>query len=178
MAHRAQRRFCDEVRSRFPAFFQNTHVLEVGSLIVNGSIRDAFANCRYVGLDCRPGPGVDAVGLAHEFIGSDDEFDVVCALETFEHDPFAPRSIANMLRLLRPGGLFFMTCAGEGRAEHGTRRTGAEFGPHPEFYRNVSPRQFVGWMLSAGCELDELLVRRNRSPADLYAWAVKSAQPG
>lgn len=174
MAHCAQRRFCEEVRRRFPAYFRDTQVLEVGSLIVNGSIRDAFVDCRYVGLDCRAGPGVDEVGLAHEYAGRDGEFDVVCALETYEHDPYAARSIANMLRVLRPGGLFFMTCAGEGRPEHGTRPTGGEYGPLPCFYRNVSLHEFVNWMQGSGCALEELYVRRNRRPADLYAWAVKS----
>jgi SAM-dependent methyltransferase len=174
MAHRAQRQFCEEVRRRFPDAFRNAHVLEVGSLDINGSIRNAFVDCRHVGLDCRPGPGVDVVGLAHDYPGRDGEFDVVCALETFEHDPYAPQTVANMLRLLRPGGLFLMTCAGEGRPEHGTPRTGAEYGPLPAFYRNVGLPEFIGWMTSTGCELEELHVRRNRRPADLYAWAVKS----
>jgi SAM-dependent methyltransferase len=175
MAHREQRRFCEEVRERFPPRFRGSDVLEVGSLIVNGTIRDLFADCRYVGLDCRPGPGVDVLSLAHEYMAADGTFDVVCALETFEHDPHAVATIANMLRLLRPGGLFFMTCAGEGRAEHGTSRTGSAYGPETDFYRNVSLSEFSKWMVAAQCPLEELHVRRCRRPCDLYAWAIKSA---
>lgn len=174
MAHREQRRFCEEVRARFPERFRGTAVLEVGALNVNGTVRDLFADGRYVGLDCRPGPGVDVVALAHEYAAPDGAFDVVCALETFEHDPHAPATIRNMLRVLRPGGLFFMTCAGEGRPEHGTSRTGPVFGPAADFYRNVSLGEFCDWLDAAGCRLDELHVRRCRRPCDLYAWAVKA----
>jgi SAM-dependent methyltransferase len=175
MAHREQRRFCEEVRARFPERFRGSAVLEVGSLNVNGTIRDLFAGCRYVGLDCSPGAGVDVVAVAHEYMAADGVFDVVCAVETFEHDPHAAATVGNMLRMLRPGGLFFMTCAGEGRAEHGTARTGPVYGPEADFYRNVRLSEFCAWLAAAGYSLDELHVRRCRRPCDLYAWAIKSA---
>ena len=78
-----------------------------------------------------------------------------------------------MLQLLRPGGLFFMTCAGEGRQEHGTTRTGSRYGPEPEFYRNVSLRQFSDWLRNTGAPLSEIHLRRNHAASDLYCWAVK-----
>lgn len=174
MAHRAQREFCQEVKRRFPDRFLRARVLEVGALNVNGTIRDLFEDCRYVGLDCRDGPGVDVVCLAHEYREPDAAFDVVCALETFEHDPHAPQTISNLLRMLRPGGLFLMTCAGVGRPEHGTARTGGGMGPHPDFYRNVSPGEFCRWLLDTDVALDELHIRRRAHPCDLYAWAIKS----
>lgn len=174
MAHDAQREFCREVQRRFGQYFGAARVLEVGSLDVNGSVRELFQECTYVGIDCRPGPGVDVVCLGHEYAGQPGSFDVACALETFEHDPHAPRTLAHMLGLLRSGGLFVMTCAAEGRGEHGTRRTGDVYGPDAEFYRNVSLRQFQGWLAESGCELDELYLRHNRAAQDLYCYALKS----
>lgn len=177
MAHDAQREFCRQVKARFPEFFRGTRVLEVGSLDVNGSVRGEFEGCEYVGLDCRSGPGVDVVSLAHEYGAAPGSFDVVCALETFEHDPHAPRTLAHMLRLLRSGGLLFMTCASEGRSEHGTRRTGELYGPQDDFYRNVGLWQFQGWLAESGCELLELYLRRNLAACDLYAYAIKQTGP-
>jgi SAM-dependent methyltransferase len=169
----AQRAFCREVKERFPEFFHNSRVLEIGSRNINGSVREGFAACEYVGVDCHPGPAVDVVCLGHEYPGEPESFDVVCSAETLEHDPHAARTIAHMLRLLRPGGLLFMTCAGTGRAEHGTIRTGESYGPDAGFYRNVTVAEFLRWLLAAEFDLRELHVRRNPAAHDLYCYCIK-----
>ena len=43
-------------------------------------------------------------------------FDVVISCECFEHNPYWRETFLNMTRVLRPGGLFVLTCATTGRA--------------------------------------------------------------
>lgn len=174
MAHREQRAFCRKVKRLFPQYFKNSRVLEIGSRNVNGSLRELFADCEYIGVDCVDGDGVDIVCLAHEFRDKPESFDVVCAAETFEHDPFAGRSVQTMLAHLRPKGLFFMTCASSGRKEHGTIRQGEDYGPNPEFYRNVEMNRFVQWLLATDYSLQDLHLEYRQHPGDLYCYAIKN----
>ena len=174
MAHRAQQKFCERVKSLFPEKFRNSRVLEVGSRNVNGSIRRLFSGCKYVGLDAVKGVDVDVVCLGHEYNEADSSFDVVCSVECFEHDPYAKETIHNMLRILKPGGLFFMSCAGVGRPEHGTEKTGESYGPHSSFYRNVSLNEMVSWMTSSSSDLSVLHVERSSAPEDLYCFGIKN----
>ncbi len=176
MAHPAQEQFCLEVKQRFPQAFCGRRVLEIGAKNVNGSFRGEFIDCDDIGVDCEAGNGVDVVCLAHEYAAEPDSFDTVYSTETFEHDPYAERTIARMLRLLKPGGLLFGTCAGEGRPEHGTQRTGKRYGPEADFYRNVSVRQFLEWLAASGEAVQEIHVRHNPDVHDLYFYAVKAGR--
>ena len=56
-----------EMRRQYPEAFVCDSVLECGSYNVNGSVRGLFVAREYVGLDWRPGPGVDVVSLVHEY---------------------------------------------------------------------------------------------------------------
>jgi len=174
MAHRAQRLFCSQVKKQFPEFFRNVRVLEVGSRNVNGSIRELFEECDYIGIDIEPGKGVDTVCPGHDYRDEPGALDVVCSAETFEHDPYADLTIQNMIRLLRSGGLLFMTCAGEGRKEHGTAKTGTNYGPDPNFYRNVSIQQFLEWAQIESGTFNELHLQYNPQHKDLYFWGLKA----
>lgn len=92
-------------------------VLEVGSLDVNGSVRSLFRG-PYVGLDMRPGPGVDIVGTADALPFPDGSFDVVVSTEMLEHDARWWLSVAEMRRVLRAGGHLLITTRGNGFFEH------------------------------------------------------------
>lgn len=175
MSHAAQRAFCKQVKELFPEFFQGGRVLEIGSRNINGSARELFSKSRYVGLDCAPGPDVDVVCLAHEYHAEPGSFDVVLSIEAFEHDPYAYSTISRMVQLLRPGGLFFATCASVGRPEHGTDRQGEEiYGPDPGFYRNVTMGQMADWLdLHAGT-FREVFLRHNPEVGDLYFYGIKA----
>jgi SAM-dependent methyltransferase len=91
--------------------------LEVGSLDVNGSVRALFSGT-YIGLDMREGPGVDIVGTAAALPFPDASFDCIVSTEMLEHDPSPWNSMAEMGRVLRPGGRLIITTRGNGFGEH------------------------------------------------------------
>lgn len=85
--------------------------LEVGSYDVNGSVRQFFTG-PFVGVDMRPGPGVDHVAVASKLPFDDGEFGVVISTEMLEHDTRPWKSVAEMARVLRPGGILILTARG------------------------------------------------------------------
>ena len=120
MAHREQWVFCGKVKQLFPESFLNKKVLDIGSFDVNGNEEFLFKNCDFTGLDLGPGEGVDVVCPAQEYDAPDATFDTIISCECWEHNPFYAESIQNAVRMLKPGGLFFFTCATTGRPVHGT----------------------------------------------------------
>ena len=105
------------VKSCNQSIFTGRRVLECGSLNVNGTPRLFFDGCEYIGIDWRDGPDVDVVCHAHEY-PSDEYFDVVISTEMLEHDPYWPKSIANMVHVLSVGGHMLLTFGGIDRPVH------------------------------------------------------------
>jgi SAM-dependent methyltransferase len=112
--------FC---KRSFPEFFNGKRVLDVGSGDINGNNRFLFEGCDYEGNDVYPAKNVTIVSKTSLLQFPDESFDVICSTECFEHDPEYSESLKKIIKMLKPGGLFFFTCASAGRAEHGTRRT-------------------------------------------------------
>jgi len=106
MAHQGQRDFVRLVSTELQSFFRDARVLEVGSLNINGSVRDFFSNCSYVGIDIAPGKDVDVVCQGQEYAAADGSFDQVISCEAMEHNPHWKETFDNMVRICRPGGLF------------------------------------------------------------------------
>ena len=82
MSHKEQTDFVAAVKDKHPEFFQNKKVLEVGSLNINGTVRDFFTDCEYVGCDLGEGPGVDIVCAGQDLDFPDNSFDVVFCYQT------------------------------------------------------------------------------------------------
>jgi SAM-dependent methyltransferase len=95
---------------------RDASVLEVGSLDVNGSVRDLFSG-PYIGIDASPGAGVDMVMDAHRLEVAPG-FDVVLCLEMVEHDSAFWLTLGEVGRVLRPGGTLILTTRGSGFPEH------------------------------------------------------------
>lgn len=121
MVHKEQVDYVNRIKSKFPDFFQSKKVLGVGTFNVCGTEDVFFENCDYKGLDLSPGEGVDIVCPAQDYDGPDESYDVVISCECFEHNPFYKETIKNIVRLLKPGGMFLFTCATTGRPVHGTK---------------------------------------------------------
>lgn len=122
-------------------------VVELGSRDVNGSPRSLFPYARYLGVDIEPGPGVDVVADASEWV-PDCEYDLVLCLEVFEHTPHWPGIIRTAHNALRDGGTFIVTAATEPRAEH----SAVDGGPlqPDEYYENLDPHGLGDVLWSAG----------------------------
>lgn len=127
MAHFEQQQFCLSVKNRFPEFFFSKRVLDIGSLDINGSNRQYFQNCDYIGLDVGHGKNVDVISLGGKYSAPDSFFDTIISTEVFEHDLYYEETIKNVIRMLKVGGAFIFTCAAPPRAEHGTRKSDGSF---------------------------------------------------
>lgn len=151
-------------------------VLEVGARNVNGSVRErvgAHAS-RYVGCDLEPGDGVDVVADATRLseVFAPESFDVVISTEMLEHVPDWPAAWAEMLTVLRPGGLMILS----------TRSPGFPLHDYPgDFWRfstqdvcrildevtdvlQIEPDATLGYACGIG------VVARKRPHVDLHAW--------
>lgn len=173
MSHPAQMDFVAEVKALFPEMFTGRRVLEVGSLNVNGSVRQFFQDCEYTGLDIVAGPGVDVVRLAHTYKAK--AFEVVISCEMLEHDPHWAKTLKAMARLTAPGGLLVITCAGPRRPVHSPygnteRQAPAELAG---FYRNLEEKDLVDGLGLDGGAWPRYAVRYAGGFTDLYLWARK-----
>ncbi len=101
------------VRAMSESFDLPEPILEIGSYLVKGQeevadLRPLFPNREYVGLDNRPGPGVDVVGDVEALPHLDQSVGTVVAVSTFEHVPHFWKAFAEVARVLKPGGAFLI----------------------------------------------------------------------
>jgi SAM-dependent methyltransferase len=90
-------------------------VLEIGSYQVPGQenlaeLRPLFAGKHYLGIDRRPGRGVDRIADVEELPLADASAGTILALNTFEHVPHFWRGFAEVRRVLRPDGVLLVSC--------------------------------------------------------------------
>ena len=147
MAHPQQKNYCISVCERFPELLTSVdnekRVLDCGSLDINGNNRFMFPNFEYIGIDVVEGNNVDIITTIHEYDEEDGSFDAIVSTECFEHDMYYEKSLQNIVRLLKPGGIFVFTCATTGRPEHGTVRTTPHLSPKTDgdwahYYKNLT----------------------------------------
>jgi len=170
MSHQQQLDFVQSVKDQFPEYFKGTKVLEVGSLNINGSVRQFFEPDQYIGCDLGEGAGVDIVCQGHELPYPNESFDVVISCECFEHDKHWEKTFQKMIDLVRKGGLVIFSCATIGRAEHGTTRTSPADAPFTnDYYRNLREEDFNQFKSS----FDSYRFSQCLSPRDLYFWGLK-----
>lgn len=62
-----------------------------------------------IGFDIAPGPGVDVVGDAHALPFGGNHFDMIVCTEVLEHLHTPEQAIAEMRRVLKPGGLLLLS---------------------------------------------------------------------
>jgi hypothetical protein len=143
MSHPEQIEFFRYLKNKNKGIFINTRVLEVGSLDINGSIRDFFETKTYLGVDIQEGPRVDLVAQGQDLYFPDNHFDVCVSAECFEHNPYWKETFANMYRMASSFVVF--TCASDGRMEHGTLENFPDCSPftlHWNYYKNLNEQDF------------------------------------
>jgi SAM-dependent methyltransferase len=144
-----------------------SRVCDLGSRNVNGGARDVFGDAAfYVGVDVRPGDGVDVVADAADWhLGPRLLFDLVVCTEVLEHAGNAAAICANAYRLLRSGGVFLVTAAGVKRAPHSV--DGHKL-PDGEHYAGVSEADLRAWLTGFA-----VVLIQDRDGQDIYALAMK-----
>ncbi len=168
--------FVSTVKAQAPEFFTGKRVLEVGSMDINGSVRDLFTNCDYFGIDLGEGKGVDEVRHVTQLFLADSTYDVIISTEALEHDEFWNLSLKAMYRLLKPSGVLIITCAGPDRPEHGTRKTEDWASPHTtDYYRNISVEDFASVLPADFFSKSQLVYcgYEGREKEDLYFVGIK-----
>jgi len=181
MAHPAQQNFCKKIKEKFPQYFINKKVLDIGSLDINGNNRFLFTNCNYIGLDVGEGKNVDIVSVGHLYDAPNEYFDTIISTEVFEHDMFYEETIQNIMRMLKPNGSFIFTCASTGRAEHGTIKSGGEWAAPllreisedwSNYYKNLTEED-IKKIENFKSNFPDGIFEYNSQECDLYFFGVK-----
>ena len=137
-------------------------LLDVGSYDVNGTYRELFPGCEYVGIDTREGPGVDRVvdmcqGLSSVQMAG-EHFDLVISGQMLEHCPHPTLAVSFMALTLKPGGFMFLIAPWQWPIH-----------PHPKDYWRILPDGMRLLMEEAGLEVLECTTDSN----DTYAVGVR-----
>lgn len=173
MSHIQQRDFIQKTKNYFPEYFKDVDVLEVGSLNINGTVRDFFDAKSYLGIDLIEGKDVDKVVAGNEISDPDETYDTTISTECFEHDKFWKDTFKNMHRMTKKGGIVIFTCASNGRHEHGTTRTSPADSPATnDYYMNLNKGHF-----EQEFDIESMFTKHmfeyNPVTCDLYFWGIK-----
>jgi SAM-dependent methyltransferase len=103
----AVRVFVEEVAQALPI---TGPVIEIGARAAQRqddltNLRPLFADLEYIGCDLQHGVGVDRIEDVHRLSFEDCSVGTVICLDTLEHVADPIRAVAEMYRVLRPGGV-------------------------------------------------------------------------
>lgn len=156
---------------RFRGPRDRLRVLEIGSLDVNGGLRHLYPRAeKWLGLDFMPGPGVDVVADASNWL-SQERFDLVICAEVLEHAPDWAPIVFNAAYALAPLGALVLTAACDPRAQHGAYDPDGTHGTLPgEHYENVDPAYLLTLLRAARFQHVELTVDAVRGDVYAVAW--------
>ncbi len=137
-------------RAVIEAFELPEPILEIGSYQVTGqeavaNLRDLLPGKNYIGVDMRPGPGVDQVANVEALPWPDASVGSVIALSTFEHVRHFWKGFAEVQRVLRSDGVFFVACPFYFHV-HGYPSDYWRFTPQAlEVLLEAFPQRILGW---------------------------------
>lgn len=147
MSHRSQLDYIEKLSKDFPDYFNNIKMLEIGSLNINGTIRQFFKDCEYVGVDLDSGKDVDLICEGQLVDHPDNTYDTTGSCNCFEHNPHWIETFRNMYRMTRQNGLLFIVVPTTGYPEHGTSKRAQHDSPLTiakgwEYYQNLTEQDF------------------------------------
>jgi|TARA_B100001540_G_scaffold233642_1_gene207858 SAM-dependent methyltransferase len=96
--------------------FSNPRIVDLGSMNVNGTIKDQIDfNSDYTGVDLSEGENVDVVLKdPYKLPFENNSIDIVVSISTFEHMEFFWDAFLEILRILKPNGLFLLNVPSNG----------------------------------------------------------------
>lgn len=147
-------------------------VLEVGSQDFNGTVKPLFVDrgcASYVGVDMSAGKGVDVVAPASALPFDPCSFDIVVSTEMLEHDATFWLSLAEMRRVLKPGGLLILTARGFNEKNQMMWYHG-----YPHDYFRFGPGSFEKILAATGFE--SISVATDRYPGHI-GWFGTARKP-
>jgi hypothetical protein len=184
MAHRDQLEFFSTFSELSNILGGPLRVAEIGSLDINGTIRNIVKSSsdivEYVGIDIGEGAGVDVVSEGHIFLEKNvGRFNVILSAECLEHNPFWRETIEQTLVSLATPGVLIFSWATTGRHVHGTHQQSSHSAPFVveqwnSYYRNVSLSDLLSVKLRKSLSLEAIFV--NHSHKDIYWVGVKGCE--
>lgn len=143
--------FIEHAKEKYPVYFKDVAVLEIGAQDVNGNVRGPFENCTFTGVDWVEGKNVDIVCPAKDLDLPLESFNVLLSVNHLEHDPDWTESLKKTLSFLKPGGMLLLRWAGIGSAAHGP-----EFDPHGKLgYYPKSMAEVLEFLKAEGMAITE-----------------------
>ena len=148
MSHIDQINFIKEFKEFYinNSFNKDINVLEIGSLDVNGNIRNLFDfTNEYIGIDLEKGPNVDLVLNGTNINELNTNFDIIISCECFEHAKDWKLIFEKMCQISKPNSFIVISVASTGRVEHGTERSGNWQSPgnKDDYYLNLTKKDFI-----------------------------------
>ena len=155
---------------RFYAPTAKIDVVEFGGLDVNGGLRHLFPRAKsWTSVDIEPGPGVDLVADAADWIPP-RRYDLVICAEVFEHTNRWQKICITARVACNQTGVFIATAATNPRALHGAYDPDGTHGSRPdEYYQNVRAGELLERLRETGFMYIDVTVDGNRG--DVYACA-------
>ncbi|WP_271196238.1 methyltransferase domain-containing protein [Pseudomonas turukhanskensis] len=91
-------------------------VADIGAQNVNGSLKDVFPeNATYIGVDFVQGKGVDIIiDDPYKLPFEDNSLDAIVSSSCFEHSEFFWLLFNEIMRVLKPTGLFYLNAPSNG----------------------------------------------------------------
>lgn len=140
------------------------HVLEVGSLNINGTAKDYFEFTDWIGIDMMDGKDVDEVINGHDIKTNFKEgiFDTVVCMNTLEHDDKFWLTLEGINFALKKGGLLIFAQPTLGFPIHN----------HPDDYWRLT-RSALEKVIFEGFEIidiEEVYSKRENDPTHRKGW--------
>lgn len=148
MSHIDQINFIKEFKEYYlkENFNKNVHILEIGSLDINGNMRSLFNfSEKYTGIDLIKGPNVDIIMDGSKIDQLNEKFDLVMSCECFEHAKNWQIIFEKMCQVAKKDSFVIISVASTGRIEHGTERSGNWQSPgnKDDYYLNLIEKDFT-----------------------------------
>ena len=89
-------------------------IIDFGSYDINGSCKNIFTACKYIGIDLAYGPNVDIICDNSRMPFKDKSVDAIINTSCFEHDKQFWITFLEMCRIIKDNGLIYINAPSNG----------------------------------------------------------------